>query len=144
MSYERSIEQYKICLDLAEKVTERRLKTNSFFIGVASAMTSLIAVVLSSSTLAINRTYTLIALWLFSLLICKAWLSTIESYKKLNSAKFKIILELEKELKHDCLSCEWGFLKQDPKYSKLSENEKIIPKLFACLITVIFLGHLFI
>ena len=142
MSYERTIEQYKICLDMAEKVTERRLKTNSFFIGLISAIVSLLSMAISSSFFVESRTAVVFFLWIFCLLICWAWICSIDSYKKLNSAKFRIILELEKELKHACLASEWEKLKHDAKYTRLSDNEKRIPRIFAIFISLFSIAYI--
>lgn len=142
MSYERTLEQYKICLDMAEKVTERRLKTNNFYIGIISVLISAISVSLSADILSKNKTATLFLLWLFCLFICNAWMKSLDTYKKLNEVKFDIILEMEKELKHNCIACEWEKLKNEPKYTGLSTNEKAIPKLFGYIVSAGFVGYL--
>jgi hypothetical protein len=60
----------------------------------------------------------------------------LENYRKLNSGKFKVIHEIEKELPLNLFEYEWEKLGKgnDPKlYKKLSNVEKIIPYIFGCL-----------
>jgi magnesium-transporting ATPase (P-type) len=141
MSNNYSLEQYKIYLDMIERVSDRRMRTHNFFITITSAIISLLAVGISSGVLSSNMWFILIFLYIFILCICKIWVDSLNSFAKLNSVKFKIIFEVEKELPHRCLIDEWEVLKKDSSYLLLSENEKRIPKYLATLLTVAAIGY---
>lgn len=139
--YTKTLEEYKLYLEMIEKTSDRRIKNNSFYLSVSSAVISLFALVITSDSLGEHRWLALVLLWVLVSLICWSWLVAIDSYKKLNSAKFEVILELEKELKHKCLACEWDILKNDKQYKTLSESEKRIPKIFMILSTLVIIGY---
>ena len=83
-----------------------------------------------------NSEYLIIGLSISAILICIYWISLLENYRKLNSGKFEVIHEIEKELPLNLFEYEWEKLGKgnDPKlYKKLSNVEKIIPCVFGSL-----------
>ena len=135
MNAEHSLEQYKIYLDMIERVSDRRMRTHNFFITIVAAIVSLLTVVISSDTLSSNRGFILLFLYVFMMGLCKIWIDSLDSFAKLNSAKFKVIFEIEKELPHKCLIYEWELLERDGNYLLLSQNEKRIPKYLMIFLT---------
>src|SRR5882757_11577470 len=106
--YDHLLEQYKLYLTLADKISERRLNTNSFFLTVN---TSLITVIGLSNILAPKilkqgevqadsqaANFLFILSGIAGIALCYFWYRLIRSYKDLNSAKFKVIHEVEKQL----------------------------------------------
>jgi len=144
MSYDKTLEEYKIFLATAKNVSDRRMKSNRFFITIMTVIFSFISVVLSTNYIARNRGYVIIAIWIFCLGLCKTWSKTLESFAKLNSAKFDVILEMEKELKYNAFAQEWKKLTTDKTYKILSWNEKQIPRYFAWFISIVFVGYFFL
>ena len=64
------------------------------------------------------------------------WLLTLKSFRSLNSAKFKVIHEVEKNLSFSLFKEEWKYLdegKSPRKYLKLSVVEQGIPIIFILL-----------
>ena len=92
------IEQYKICVEMADRISDRRMQTNKFYISILSIFLTLPSLILEKklSDGYQNTIFLLTALLGFAL--CAAWLINIESYRKLNSAKFKIINEMEADI----------------------------------------------
>lgn len=69
------------------------------------------------------------------LLVCITWHALVTSYRDLNTAKFKIIHELEQHLpvalfRSEWQVCEYGVGK---RYRPLTHIERHIPELFALL-----------
>ena len=83
-----------------------------------------------------NSEYLVIGISISAILICIYWVNLLENYRKLNSGKFKVIHEIEKELPLNLFKYEWEKLGKgnDPKlYKKLSNVEKVIPLIFGIL-----------
>ncbi|WP_217899901.1 RipA family octameric membrane protein, partial [Nodularia sp. NIES-3585] len=60
--------------------------------------------------------------------------TNINSYKQLNSLKFKVIHEMETHLPFPCYAREWKVLKEDKhrrRYLRLTSVEQYIPIIFA-------------
>ncbi|OEC84347.1 MULTISPECIES: RipA family octameric membrane protein [Methanobacterium] len=137
-SHENLFEQYKLYVEMSNDVSKRRHQTNSFYISLSSALIalfSLITVKLGS----INLEF-ISLLPIFGLLTCFIWFTHIKSYKKLNSAKFKVINEIEKDLPYQGFSKEWEILKNE-SYKGLTDIEKCVP-LFIGILYIILLLYL--
>ena len=67
------------------------------------------------------------------------WFLNIKSYRTLNSAKFEIINDLERQLPYQGYSKEWELLRPatgSPKYLQLTRIEQFVP----AVIILLFLG----
>jgi hypothetical protein len=53
----------------------------------------------------------------------------IKSYKQLNSGRFKVIHEIEKQLPYCCFQEEWKYLEKGngEKYTRLTQVEQKVP-----------------
>jgi hypothetical protein len=121
------IEQYKLCVQMADNVSNRREKTNKFYLTVLSGLLAILSIV---QTLADGiKDFMLFLFSVLAIVLCFIWKSNISEYKKLNSAKFKVINELEKELPYECFNKEYEHLKNN-NYSTLTKIEKYIPIIF--------------
>ena len=79
---------------------------------------------------------------IFGILLSVSWLIAIRSYRQLNSAKFKLLLELEEKLAYPFYSREWELLgegKKASRYLELTFVETILPFCFI----IIFISLLF-
>ena len=99
------IELYKICLDEACKISERRMKANQNMIMLNSALIS-VSVTLYDK---IDNSLMASLLPVVGLILCRIWHLTIESYKKLNSAKFEIINDIETNICYPCFKKRMGY-----------------------------------
>ena len=130
--YQRHLfEQYKICIEMADRVSQRRNLANTLFLtlntGVLAALATLFAKVDGGF---VNLLIVLIALsgLMFS---CIAWRTLIRSYRQLNTAKFKVIGAYERMLPSSpYYNAEWTLLgkgKDKARYTPLSLVESYLP-----------------
>ena len=135
---EHILEQYKMYVESAEKVSDRRSNLNTFYLSLTTTIAGVIGY-LKTNTIN-NSEYLIVALSISGILICIYWVNLLENYRKLNSGKFKVIHEIEKELPLNLYEYEWEKLGKgnDPKlYKKLSNVEKIIPFIFGVLFLLV-------
>ena len=137
---DRILEQYKMYVESSEKVSDRRSKLNTFYLSLTTTLTGIIGFVITNKVE--NGKYLIILLSASSVVICLHWIILLLNYKKLNSAKFDLIQEMEKELPINLYVREWEVLKTGPNakgYQALSKLEIWIPVIFGAL----FLGAIF-
>ena len=123
------IEQYKIFVESADKVSDRRAETNKFFISILSALLAFLAFVFTKKISAGYEKIILISFSILGLLLNGIWFTNIMSYSKLNYAKFKIINDMEKRLAYRCFDKEWDELGRgkSKEYKTLTSIEKLVP-----------------
>lgn len=126
-------EQYKLFVQTSESLVSRRQNVNSFHMSIHTALLALMGAMFS---LDIN----LILLMIFCMILCIAgiimassWLSMLESYGQLNSAKMRMIGLLESNLPLSLFDAEWNIL-DDPmskmRYKSFTQRERIVPNAF--------------
>lgn len=125
------IEQYKLYVEMADRVSARRQTANSYFLSVNTAILGFVGYVVLKD----ERDY----LWLLGIVgiaICIFWYVILTSYKQLNSAKFKVIHAVEKRLPLRLYDAEWELVgrgEDASKYRPMSHIESSVPFLFAAL-----------
>lgn len=112
------LEQYKLAVTMADKVSDRRGTTNNFFIALNSAIVSVGS---------LTKEYVLI--FIVGILFCLLWLSILRSYKRLNEVKFNIIHKLEEDLPVNLMQYEWQLLNKN-NHKIFSYYESYIPIIF--------------
>lgn len=133
------LEQYKLYVEMADRISARRQTANSFFLSVNTAIIALIGYINFASKTTTNF------YWLVSLagmVLCYMWYRLIRSYKGLNSAKFKVIHEIEQKLPFAPYDTEWDKAGRgkDPKlYLPCTHIEMVIPWVFFAIHVVVFL-----
>jgi hypothetical protein len=133
------LEQYKIYVEMADRVSARRSQVNSFFISLISGLLALLSIftnkeILSQFQSSKFQSLVFIIISLTGLVLCFTWHSIIRSYKQLNSAKFKVLMEIEKQLPFPAYEREWELLRKDKDYKGYLEQtfvEKYIPFILA-------------
>jgi len=135
------IEQYKLYVEMADKISERRANANSFFLTVITALISIIGLISGFGTQTVNVfNFWIIVVPIVGLILCYSWYRIIESYRKLNSGKFKVIHEIERKLPLALYHGEWIMLGQGNNsqlYRPLTHVEKWVPMMFALLLVAI-------
>ena len=116
------LKQYEIFVKSSENISLKRMSTNKFYVG----LNTILFVIASYTTILLNNFATII-LSTIGILLCIVWISNISSYKKLNSAKFKVIHKLEEQLPEKPFTNEDLYLKGNYELTKI---EKVIPLLF--------------
>ncbi len=131
---EHILEQYKLYVESAEKVSDRRNNVNTFYLTLATSITGVIGYVKTNDLE--NDEYLVLGLSISAILICIYWVNLLENYRKLNSGKFTVIHEIESLLPLKLFDFEWERLGRgnDKKlYKKMSNVEKGIPFIFGAL-----------
>jgi hypothetical protein len=135
------LEQYKVYVEMADRVSARRALTNTFFLSLNTAIFVLFGVFW-------NETPSLSPWLLLPPLViilgqCTSWYWLVRSYRQLNSAKFAVVGALEDRLPAYAYSrAEWGALgegKDWRRYLPLTHLEQWVPVLFALVYVAGFL-----
>jgi hypothetical protein len=126
------LEQYKLYVEMADRVSNRRGLTNTFFLTLNTAVFTVIGVFWTARPT--------ISPWALALPLvialgqCGAWWWIVRSYRLLNSAKFKVVAALEERLPaRPYWRAEWFALGEGRnwrKYLPLTHLEQWIPVLF--------------
>ena len=126
------LEIYKLHAEFANRVTEYRGTANRFFILVFSGLAVLFSAFLQRKN-GVPLGWLLISFGAFGVLLAVAWCIILRSYCQLNSAKFKVLLALEKKLAYPFFKHEWKLLgegKDSKLYRKLTDAEARVPLIF--------------
>lgn len=129
------IEQYKLYVEMADNVSTRRSQTNSFYITMLSGLLAVLALAADKIAGAAQHV-AFLAVGALGIILCYVWYINLESYRQLNSGKFKTIHEIESQLPFPCYGREWEIMgmKEEsgkPKYTRLTWIEKRVPALMA-------------
>ncbi len=135
------LEQYKMYVEMADKISERRASANSFFLTVITVLISIMGIVSGFGIQVVGvLRFWITIVSIVGLILCYSWYRIIESYRQLNGGKFKVIHIIEKKLPLALYNGEWIMLGEghDPRiYRPLTHVEKWVPMLFALLFSAI-------
>jgi len=133
------LEQYKLFVESADRISQRRQQANSFFLTINTALLAVLGGILSRGSQSLG-------LWWFlpvavaGLVLCYVWYRLVLSYKGLNAGKFEVIHAIEKKLPVALFDAEWrqiGEGENSTKYKPFSEIETWIPWVFMALYGVL-------
>jgi len=128
-------EIYKLAVEMADRISARRMLANTFFVTINMGLTAL----LGSHPF---RWYVPAA----GVVLSAAWWALLRSYRDLNNAKYRVIHTMEQRLPARIFFEEWAALKREavqfaPKpraikawlaqYRELGTVERVVPWLFA-------------
>ena len=140
------LEQYKLYVEMADRVSSRRVQIASFYTSVLSALLALLSITSNKDLFQGPQSFVLLTVAILGLCLCVAWAANINSYKQLNSLKFRVIHEMEAYLPFPCYDREWEILKEDKnkrRYLRLTAIEPYIPMILAvpylCLLVYSFI-----
>lgn len=126
------LEQYKMYVEMMDRTTERRGKTNTFYITLLSGLLALPSLVIDKNLFDGAKAVLALLLAFLGLSLCFLWYININSYKQLNYLKFRVIHEIEPYLPFSFYSREWEIEKDKVgQYKRLSKVEKYIPFIIA-------------
>lgn len=138
------LEQYKLYVEMADRVSQRRGLTNTFFLTLNTAIFTLIGLFWSDRAEA--PTWVLVFPLIVILGQCFAWYHLVRSYRLLNTAKYRVVGELETQLPASPYwRAEWTALaagRDRGKYWQLAHIETWVPSLFGVTYTVAFVATL--
>ena len=125
---------------MADKISDRRQSANSYFLTINTVIVGLISYMSFGSDIKnSNPYYALVSI--AGMVICYYWYRLIRSYKDLNSGKFKVVHEIEKQLPISPFDDEWEKLgrgKDKTKYLPFTKIEMRIPWIFFSLHIIVF------
>jgi len=139
------IEQYKIYVELADRVSQRRLNSmTTFFTSVNTLLLSGYGILASLKLDKPNSNKWLILITISGILLCINWRGVTDSYKKLLTGKFRIIHEIENNLPMRLFSAEWESISfdSDCRYTRYTSIEKIIPLVFLVIYSILLISAL--
>ena len=128
------IEQYKLYVEMADRVSTRRAQTNRFYISLLSGLLALLSIVVNRNVFGSVLNLVFVAVGILGLVLCFLWYVTIRAYRQLNSGKFQIIHEIEQHLPFPAYEKEWEILgkgKESKKYLQLTLIEQCVPFVLA-------------
>lgn len=126
------LEIYKLLVEMADRVSQRRQAANNFYLSVNTALVGGSAYL---RTLAPND-LTIFVLSLAGVCICALWAQNIRSYQTLNDAKFAVINELESRLPEQAFTNEWQELDPDgdgKRHKPFHKVEGVVPWVFVAV-----------
>ena len=117
-SSEIILSQWQTCVELANSVSQRRDSMNNIM--------STLNIAILTTTSAFWDTKS-IAFCFIGIGASLVWILLIEHYKKLNNAKYEVILKLEEKLPSKPMSDEWDILCSQKKYREGTNLERYLP-----------------
>lgn len=129
------LEQYKLYLEMADRISQRRQSANSFFLSIHTGLLALLGIIIEKGT----PPYSLALVLLISvpaLVLVFCWYRLVRSYKDINTAKFRVVHEMESHLPTAPYDAEWkavGEGKDKKLYLPFTLIEVWIPWLFAAI-----------
>jgi hypothetical protein len=131
------IEQYKLYVEMADRISARRGLTNTFFLSLNTGIVTVIGVLAQHPPK--GPAALLVVPWVVLVVQCMSWFWLLRSYRQLNTAKYVVVGMLEERLPASPYwRAEWAALGEgrDPaRYWPLSHVEQWIPVLFALAYT---------
>lgn len=138
------MDQYKIYVEMADRVSARRALTNTFFLTLNTAVFTVVGMLWA------NRPTGPVWFLIFPLFAvlgeCGAWFYLVRSYRQLNTAKYAVIGALEEKLPTSPYwRAEWFALgegRDRSKYWALTHLEQAVPIGFAVIYVLAFVAVL--
>lgn len=124
-------EQYKLYVESAEKISERRVSANNYLLTVNAFLVTLYGLLAASR----YGGYWTILVPVAGVLVSFNWHRIITAYRDLNTVKFSVIHELERYMpaalhKYEWQRAEFG---RGKAYRPLSHLERGVPLIFMAL-----------
>ncbi len=124
------LEQYKLYIEMTDRISSRRAQANKFYISILSGLLALLSVIVEKDFNVTFLAPIILAISILGLGINLVWYVNIRSYRQLNTGKFKVIHEMEQRLPYACYDKEWEFLGQGKnvgQYFQLTRVERYVP-----------------
>ena len=138
------LEQYKLYVGMADRISQRRQMAHAFFIAVNTVLVALLGLA-SPDKLELPESLWFPAVSIAGAVLSFTWYRLIRSYRDLNNGKFKVILQIERQLPIKPYEAEWDILGQgqDPAlYRPFTKIETLVPWVFVLLYAMLILASL--
>ena len=130
------LEQYKLYVEMADRISQRREQSNRFYAGLVSAIIALLVVMGRFGVSGSSWSIALLAAGLLGAVLSVIWFINLGSYRALNTAKFRVINRMESQLPYAGYSEEWAYLRPSEgptRYFQLTRIERYVPLLILAL-----------
>ena len=117
---EHRLEQCKLFVESSHKVSDRRLSTSTYLLTINSSLLTLMGLLAGL----LSDRKPLVLLCAAGVVMSVMWLLLLESFRRLNTAKFDVILQMEERLPANMFKEEW--LQLDAN-RPMSLTEKSVP-----------------
>jgi len=137
----RAFEQYKLYLELTDRLSQRRQTANSFFLTLNTAVVTFLAYANAAKTPIRGELFYLLTSFT-GVVLCFLWYSIIKSYRNINAARFSVIHDIESLLPLRPYTVEMSTLARASKFYKPSHVEIVVPWLFLTVHLIILLSNI--
>lgn len=133
------LEMWKTYLTMADRISDRRERANAFFVTLHAGVFAAAGFLFEKEMFSWLTIICVLAGIPFSYL----WYRLVQSYRDLNSAKFKVVHEVEKVLPFKLFNAEWeavGRGNDSARYLPFTHIELKVPGIFIavyCLIAAV-------
>jgi hypothetical protein len=137
------LEQYKLYVEMADRVSQRRQTTNSYFLSINSALLAFVGYI---TTKGANESAYLWLVGAAGIVLSVLWFQIITSYRNLNTAKFNLLHAIEARLPLNLYKAEWDYMGRGTnprRYKPLSHIEQVVPWIFVALHLYVVIHSLF-
>jgi len=139
------LDQYRLYVEMADRISQRRQSANAYFLS-ANTLLGVVSGLLASNSVGPSANGWRVCLPLAGIALSLLWAGLVNSYKQLNSGKFKVIHAIEQQLPIAPYDAEWEALGRgnDPKlYWPFSHVEVWVPWVFGVLYVALLLISIF-
>ena len=130
------LEIYKLHADLADRVSQRRDGANRLYVSLLVGLVVVLAALLRFGIGNAPEELIVLSIGLFGVLLSASWFVVIKSYRQLNSAKFRVLHDLETKLAYPFFTLEWdpeSAGRKSNRYWRLTLVEQTLPIIFLSL-----------
>jgi len=128
-------DQYKLYVEMADRISARRATTNSFYLTANSFLFVALGILMSNDLVAVVPIILIVGVF-----VSLSWWLLIIYYKNLNSCKYKVINAIEEKLPVKGFLAEWQISKSQDKPLKKRQGltfiEQWIPISLLCLYSI--------
>jgi hypothetical protein len=132
--FEHLLDQYKVYVEMADRVSARRATANTFFLTTNTVVLSALGIFgrtfVQQGYLGVIASVVVLS---GAVIFCRSWRLLLSSYNQLSTAKFQVIHAMEQKLPAAPYDYEWEKLgrgKVPSKYRPLTSLEKHVPTSF--------------
>ncbi|MDO8954396.1 MAG: hypothetical protein Q7V63_06070 [Gammaproteobacteria bacterium] len=127
------VEQYKLYVEMTDRISARRSLANTYFLTFHAIVLGVLGITLSHQQ-AVHRVGFLLFPLLGLLVLCYGWWRLVQYFRRVTSARNKVIIELEKRMPSSpSMLAERKVTGKDNPYRPLKRMEVALPIVFALL-----------
>jgi hypothetical protein len=133
------LDQYKMYVEMHDRISARRSQMNSFFISLSSGLLAIFSIV-GNQGQSIKLPVVGLVVGFLGSVLCVLWHFNIDAYRRLVERKIKVILEMEEYLPFYCYTREGALRKQDMSgkmYLRPTSIERLVSSIFGLVYFVL-------